>query len=219
MTSCEHAERFSTERDHLRTYCEGPADIGDDVWLHAKYFTYRNDVGLVAGCDFNVMFTIDCLASHLWPKIKDFNLWQNAHDHYYSGVVGDLEGRTFRISVRPNDPGPHQYQVLRVIPENLIVIYQPVPKGGAEQVYLPGMGGVSAGFHAMTLSEHGARTLVTFLMEHASVMELASEGQGMTEEQALGPWRDKKMVPEWLRKWRDDFIPTLKSLVYNSKTV
>jgi hypothetical protein len=198
----------------MRSYVEGPADHQGDVYLQAKYFTCRSDIGMVAGCDFNVMFTIDRPARVVWPYIQDFNLWQNSYGHYYSGAFGDLEGKTCRISAKPNDPGLHQYQVLRVIPEYLIVVSQPVLDDGTASTGLPGLGVVSPGFHVVMLNEHGGKTVVSILMEHASLMEGVSGTQTMTEEQALSPWRDKLMVPEWLRKWRDDLVPTLKELVY-----
>lgn len=204
-----------------RRYYEGPSDIRGDVRVHGRFFTYRTDAGLVSGCAFNVMFTIDRPAREAWPYVKDFNLWQNAYNHYYSGVVGDLEGKTFRLSVKPNDPGPHHYRVERVIPEYLIVFNQPVPTTEEETRSLkalgyPGVYAVSPGYHVFMLNEHGGKTDVTIFMEHATVM--APRNQKMTDEEALAPWRGEKKAPEWLRKWRDDFIPTLKKLVYEGRS-
>jgi hypothetical protein len=67
------------------------------------------------------------------------------------------------------------------------------------------------------LNEHDGQTVVTILMNHASVMERGSPTPHMTDEAALRPWRNEKAVPEWQRKWREDFIPTLKKLVYAGK--
>src|SRR5262249_29731254 len=105
-----------------RTYYEGPSDVNADERIHARYFTYKTKDALVAGDCYCIMFTIDRPAKEVWRYLRDFNLWQNEHHHYYSGVIGDLEGQTFRLSDKPNDPGPHYYEVLKVIPEYLIVI-------------------------------------------------------------------------------------------------
>jgi uncharacterized protein YndB with AHSA1/START domain len=187
-------------------YYDGPAETQGDVRLHQRYFTYPSDAGWVAGKCFNAMFTIERPAREVWPHLKDLNRWQNPYGHYYSGVVGDLEGKTFFISDKPNDPGPPKaaiwsYEVLRVIPEHAIVVTQPIPKDGST-------GGIRPGFHVFTLNEHDGKTVVTVLMEHAS------RNKDMTEEEALVPWQ--KMAPESQRKWRDSFIPTLKKLVYES---
>jgi hypothetical protein len=183
-------------------YYEGPAEILGDVRLHQRYFTYKTDAGWVAGKTFNVMFTIERPAKDVWPRLKDFNPWQNSYGHYYSGVVGDLEGKQFCISDKPNEPGPYQYEVVRVIPEQLIVVLQPLQEGGSTDA-------ISPDCHVVMLSEHDGKTIVTFLMEHAS------RNKDMTEEEALDPWR--KMAPESQRKWRDIFIPTLKRLIYQGQ--
>ena len=190
-------------------YYDGPADSRDDIQLEQRYFAYRTEGGIVAGCDFNVSFTIDRPTTQVWPYFKDFNLWQNSYGHFYSGVLGALYSRptlelgaeSFRIGDKPNDEGPHQYRILRVIPERTIVIYQPVPPDGTTS-------GVSPGFHVFMLLRHGNTSLVTGLMEHAL------RTQDESEEQALAFWR--KETPEWQRKWRDIFIPNLKKLVYEN---
>ena len=206
-----------------RTFYEGPSDVQGDVHLRIRYFTYQTAEGLVAGRNTNEMFTIDRPAKSVWPYLKDFNLWQNAYGFYYSGVVGDLEGRSFQISSRlkrsessdedrfeslvsakidPNEPlqqSPFKYDVLRVVPEHLIVISQPVPEDGST-------GGVSPGFHVLMLNEHSGKTVVTFFTEHAA------RTQDKTEEEALAPYREGSQ--ETLRKFRDCFIPALKKLVY-----
>jgi hypothetical protein len=194
-------------------FYEGPTDVRGDVRLHFRYFTYRTAMGLAAGCDMSIMFTIERPAKEVWPYVKDFNLWQNAYQHYYSGVLGDLEGKSFALGMNPNDLGPHRHEVLRVVPEYLLVVSQPVPKDGTPSG-LPGVDGISPGFHVVMLNEHSGNTVVTVFMEHASY---ASRTQDMTDEEALGPWRRPEMASEWHRKWRDDFIPTLKKLVYEGK--
>jgi hypothetical protein len=134
--------------------------------------------------------------------------------------MGDLYSRedlglgteTFRIKVKNNPAMMAQlglptdgefetgdYVVLRVIPEHLIVQFQPVPEDGSN-------GGVSPGFHVTMLNEHDGKTVVTTNMEHAARVP------GKTEEEALAECR--ATIGDPLGFWRDHFIPALRSLVY-----
>jgi len=203
-----HSERGAVQDP--RYYDEAPV-IQGDVSLHARYFTYKTEAGLVAGDNFSVMFTIDQPRKEVWPYFRDFNLWQS---FYYSGVVGDLEGKPLRLSTSPNEPGPCQYIVRKVIPEHLIVLDQPVPEPGYQGLRW-WLGGVSAGFHVFMLSENTGKTIVTVLMNHASVMERASQRQEMTDEEATRPWRE--LVLDGMSTWRDDFIPRLRRVVKEGK--
>lgn len=178
-------------------YYDAPAQIYDDVRLSRRYFTYRIGEELAAGKLASVQFTLDRPAKEVWPYFKDFNLWQNSRDHYYSGVLGDLEGRTFRLSKTPHEPGPHQYKVAKVIPEHLIVIDQPGPWDGGPQPY--------DGYSVFMLDDQDGKTLLSILMQHS----IRTNDQ--TEEQALNYWR--QMESALTGKWRDAFIPTLKKLV------
>jgi len=213
MTIDKQQQQIAEGTGQAPHYYEGPTHIHGDVRLHQRLFSYETNAGLVAGWNMSVMFTIDRSAKEVWPYLKDFNLWQNSYDYYYTGVVGDLyssqEGnlgeKTFRIGSKPNNPEslyPFEYKVLRVIPERLIVIFQPVPEDGSN-------GGVSPGFHVFMLSEHDGKTVVTIEMEHAN------RSQGKTEEEAVGIWREA--APEIERFWRDIFIPDLKKLVHKGK--
>jgi hypothetical protein len=196
-------------------FFEAFTDTRQDVHLHGRYFTYRNSQGLVAGATVNVSFAVAKPVSQVWPYYKNFNLWQP--HHYYTGVVGDLEGKTFGISDRRDDSNiEHIYQVIRVIPEHLIVFFQPPAKEGTD-TGLPGLGIVSPGFMVFMLEERNGGSVANILMEHASLMERFQATPKMTEEDALQPWRDPKMVPEWLRKWRDDFIPAFKAVIQKSE--
>ena len=115
------------------TFQEGPADFHLDVGVHQQYFTHETPAGgPVAGKTLNVIFTIDRPAREVWPYFKDFNLWQNCYQHYYSGVVGDLEGKPLALAAgaRPEIFGPPQYTVARVVPEHLIILFQPVVNDG-----------------------------------------------------------------------------------------
>jgi hypothetical protein len=191
-------------------YYEGLADVSGDARQHRRYFTYKTDAGLVAGTATSVMFTIDRPSEEVWRYFKDFNLWQNSYHHYYSGVVGDLEGGTVRLTVGSDLSDPNrpwgEYQVVRVIPRYLIVKSQiPKPQFWPEHGRIEGIGG----FMVFMLNEHEAKTVITILMQHDRVTK------DVTEEQALGFWQTT--APENLMKWRDFFIPTLKTLIYQNK--
>jgi hypothetical protein len=195
---------------HAPEYYEGLSDINGDAYQHRRYFTYRTNAGLVTGTTTSVMFTIERPAKEVWPYFKDFNLWQNSYHHYYSGVVGDLEGETVRLIIGSNLNDPNrpsaEYKVVRVIPHYLIVKSQiPKPQTWAEHGRIDRIGG----FMVFMLNEHDAKTIVTILMQHDRPTN------EMTEDEALGFWR--KTAPENLMKWRDCFIPTLKQLVYDDR--
>jgi hypothetical protein len=213
------------------TYHEGPIESDGDVRLNRRWFTYETDAGLVAGSILNVMFTIDRPVSEVWPYFKDFNLWQNSYDHYYSEVVGDLdEGQTFSISSTPNTPGLHHYEVVRVIPEQTIVLSQPVPpdepngapdadRSGESGTWkghrLPGTGGVSPGFHVFVLTHDDGKTVITVMMQHASLMARGESAREITPAEAVDSWRE--IGADGVMKWRDIFIPNLKKIVYEAQ--
>ena len=190
-----------------RTYYEGFSDINTDEKIHQHYFTAPSESGLVAGVSASVMFTVDKPARDVWPIISDFNIWQREFDHVYSGVLAQLEGKTFSLGIKraPTDPPrPHYYEMVKVIPEHLLVINQPVPKDGTTAGF-PGIPGVSPGFHIFMLNEHGDQTTISIYMEHAACAGTSDV------QQAIEPW--KKLVPEWQRKWREDFIRALKKSI------
>lgn len=193
-----------------RTYHEGPTHINGDEKINDRYFTFRTEAGrLAAGVIGNVMFTIDRPAKEVWPVLKDFNRWQREHKHEYSGVIGDLEGKAFHLKIDASQPGPYSYEIVKVIPEYLIVTHQPLPKDGSSGG-LPGLGGVSPGFHVFLLNEHEGKTTVTIFMEHAAVAESDDV------EEALRPWK-KVVDAEWLPKWRSGFIRTIKRIVHEGQ--
>jgi hypothetical protein len=188
---------------------QGPRRDEGDLHLNRQFFTYEIDAGLVAGSLLSVMFTIERPAKDVWPYFKDFNLWQNQLSHFYSGVVGDLEGDEFFLTLDKDKRG-WRYDVLRVIPEHVMVVSQPFPEPG-EDVSVPGHGVVSPGFHVFMLNEHEGKTVATILMQHASLMADAAAGETMTAEEALEPWSG--MGVEGVRKWAEDFVPTLRKLI------
>ena len=156
-----------------------------------------------------VMFTVDRAASKVWPYLKDFNLWMNSYGYYWPGVLGDLYDREerdfdqkrFPITIKKPGAAPQDvncYQLLSVIPEYLIIMYQPIIPGDTHC-------GVSPGIHVFMLNEHDGKTTVTITMEHAT------RTPGKTEEEALAPWHD--IGQEVHRFWRDIFVPELRALV------
>ena len=195
-------------------YYEGPAtpDVDNEVYLHERLYTYEASDGLVAGWVMNVMFTIDRAAHQVWPYFKNFNLWQPHHQ--YSGVIGDLEGKTYTLRMSADAPEPsHKREVIRVIPEHVIVTSSLLPEDGSVWPGLPGRGGRKGGFSVFQLNGHAGRTVVTVFMEHGAYTR---ERKPPDVDAVLAPWREKDMAPEWQRKWREDFIPTLKKVVYGA---
>jgi hypothetical protein len=173
-------------------WTDGPADVDGDVRIHQRFYTEDTEAGKVVGKTLSVLFTIDRPASVVWPHLKDFNPWQNDYGHYYSGVIGDLEGQTFRIGASPDDlDGEHQYKVVRVIPEHVIVVLQP-------QMAKPGQ---SPDSHTIMLNEHGGTSTVSIVMQHATLLDDPAE-----EEETAAFYRE--VAKESQRKWRDIFIPT-----------
>jgi hypothetical protein len=183
-------------------------DIDGDLRQHGRYYSYLNEHGLAVGVTLSVMCVIDAPVTDVWPYYKDFNSWQSSYDHHYSGVVGDLEGQPFNLRI--GDFEPIDYQVIRVIPEYLIVFNQPIPKEWPD--IFPGLGLISPGFMSFGLDEYDGETHIAIFMEHASVMARTEDIDTTTEEDAIGPWRP--MLTDGVRKWRDIFIPNLKELVH-----
>jgi hypothetical protein len=198
---------------HAPHYLEAHKDQNDDVHLRTRLFTYDTDSGIVAGGVWNIVCTIDRPVKQVWPFFKDFNLWMNSYGYYWPGVLGDMytseerdvDRKTFPITIKkPNEP-PREvnlYQLVNVIPEHMIVLWQPIVEGHPH-------GGVSPGFNVFMLNEQAGKTLVTITMEHAT------RATGKTEEEALAPWRE--IAKEVHAFWRDIFIPNLRKLAYKDK--
>jgi|SRR5579872_7257314 len=198
---------------HNPHYFEAHRDKNGDVHLHTRLFTYDTDAGIVAGGVWNVVCTIERPAKIVWQYFKDFNLWMNSYGYYWPGVLGDLyaseerniDKKTFPITIKkPNEP-PRQvnlYQLVHVIPQHMIVLWQPIVEGHPH-------GGVSPGFNVFMLNDLGDKTLVTITMEHAT------RATGKTEDEALAPWHD--IAKEVHAFWRDIFIPNLKKLAYEGR--
>jgi uncharacterized protein YndB with AHSA1/START domain len=208
-------QHSTTGQGTLRSphYFDGPVDSQGDEKLRTRLFAYHTDAGVVAGGVWSVIFTIDRPAKQIWPYFKDFNLWMNSYGYYWPGVMGDMYTReerdfekgTFRITVKkPNETAQefNHYQLLSVIPEHLIVFYQPILEGDVH-------GGVSPGFNVFMLNEHDGKTIVTITMEHAT------RARDKSEEEAVEAWRE--IAQKVHRFWRDIFVPNLKKLAYEGK--
>lgn len=145
---------------------------------------------MVIGVTINVVFTIDRPAKIVWPYFGDFNPWMNPGGYYVSGVVGNLYSKgdrflgreLYRFSIRSGDEPPKEnecdYEVLRIIPEHLLVVHQLLPEDGSS-------GGVCPGFHTHMFNERDGKTTVTNLMEHS--MGTPNEAEA---EKALVAWRE-----------------------------
>jgi hypothetical protein len=180
-------------------FYDGPVDVREEVQLSQRFFSYPGETGWVTGKTFNVVFTLEYPVARVWPYLKDFNLWQNDYGHFYSGIIGDMEGHDFTLTdTSSGETSQHAYRVVRVIPEHLIIVSQHPSEGAAVAC-------VSPDHHVFMLSEYAGRTIVTGLMEHAALFNET------VEEKALAPWR--AVAPESQRKWRDVFIPTLRQRV------
>jgi uncharacterized protein YndB with AHSA1/START domain len=184
-------------------YTDGPDDVHDDVRMTQQYYIHDTPSGRMVGKTSNVTFVLPSGPADVWPFLKDFNQWQNGDSHYYSGVVGDLEGKTFnlRLTADAEGRGPDQYHVLRVIPEHLIVLRQPGEwEGGAS---------VADGFHVFVLTHHRAGSLVSVFMQHARRVE------DREAEATAQAWL-REVASDSRRKWLEVFIPTLGKLVQAS---
>ena len=187
-------------------YHGGYEHVDGDVWVYGQTFSYRTGQELVAGATLSTRFTVDRPTRDVWPYLKDFNLWQAPAGYRYTGVVGDLEGKTFRLEADDTDIVPPESTVLKVIPEFMIVTSQGVPEGSS---YV-GLGGIPAGFHVLTLNNHAGTTIVSYMGEHASVMARGADADTMTIEEALLPWHEA--IKSAGDVWREKFIPAAKQL-------
>lgn len=196
-------------------YFDGYMHRSDGEMVRGRLLAYRTENGVVSGSRLTAIFTIDRPVTEVWEQFKDFNRWQNSGGYYYSpGLIGDVAGKTFRLSTEPNDGGPHQYEVLEVIPHYLIVIHEPAPEHSPAVQRTGGLGGVRPGFHAFALDDYDGQTSVTLQGEHISLAARGAEADAMTDEEAADRWRAINEGAGHL--WVDHFIPTLRGLVYEA---
>jgi hypothetical protein len=195
-----------------RNWYDGQEIEDGDLRIKLRLFTYATDKGLVAGATTNVVFTLKQPVRVAWPILKDFNLWQNDADHFYSKAAGDCEpGEKFYLEERGQTQGAETdrewYEMISIVPEYFFAFTQPPVTEGVSPG-LPGLGGVSPGSHVFMVNEHDGECLVTITMEHGSY---AAHDHDTSDDEALAPWRE--ITPEWPLKWRQSFVPVLKKLV------
>ena len=192
----------------------------DDFGYKQKNYTYMSAKGPVVGLVSSLICTIDRPSKDVWPYLKDFNSFEGPFGIRYAGEDGSLVVWGDLYSSDEHDLGQETLtygadtftsvpsRVLRVIPEHLLVLFETIPADGSTD-------GMSPGFHVFTLNEHRGQSFVSGIMEHAE------RTTDKTEEEALararyGPKqydRDASM-----RRWRDQFVPTLKALVYGERS-
>ena len=206
--STETAETWGEGTASSPKFREAYDETHDDLRISGRHFTFDTEEGMVAGASIDLTCTIDRPARDVWPYFKDHTLWQDAYHHYYSGVLGDLEGGSFGLSTDPNDFPKPRYDVIRVIPEHVIIVNQPIPDD--DYSVAPGhlSGGVNPGVMVFMLSEYGGQTTVNIFMEHRF------RTTSLTEDEALATFW---WMPDALLKWREVFIPALKMLVYDGQ--
>lgn len=197
---------------HAPTWYEATVEQHDDTRLQFRPFTFQTEAGLVAGTEFSVQFTLDGSPSEVWPIFRDWNQWMNSYGYFWPGVLAetyssedlDLGTQLYHLTVRLEGEPEFQagpYVTVRVIPEHLLVQFQPILADGPHN-------GLSNGFHVFMLNDQGDKTLITANMEHAT------RTTGKTEEEALAELVE--FAPKGLAFWRDIFIPNLKRLVNES---
>jgi uncharacterized protein YndB with AHSA1/START domain len=163
--------------------------------IRQRFFIYKEDGGIMSGDELSVMFTLDRPPREVWPYFKDFNVWHSAQN-YYTAVVGDCEGKTYRLGKSPNESAPFLYHVVKVVPEHLILCTGPVPEESHT---------FRDGIYVFMLTESEGGTRVTCFLQ------VATGPAKSTEEEVLKFWDGAG--PGVLEKWRDGFIPTLRKRI------
>ncbi|MDC0004661.1 hypothetical protein OAE19_09765 [Porticoccaceae bacterium] len=157
----------------------------------------EGDIAVTEGT-IDIEFTLPHPAKTIWPKMKDFNQWQNGYGFYYDRVVGDEEnGNLVYLSKKPNNRGVGgAYTVRKVIPEHLIYL---------DSVPSPTFSGHNI-FH---LTENNGITTINVYMEHTWRLPGKTEAEARTFA--------KTAVGRATKFWQEHFIPDLRTLVNNGK--
>ena len=192
-------------------WVEGKAYSYPDFSIRYRHYTHATKSGPVVGIVASIMFTLDAPSDVVWKYMKDFNTFEGPFGIQYSGVWGelytseehDLGKQTLTYGGAYEDWTSVPSQVVRVIPQHQLTLFETIPADGSS-------GGISPGFHTILLNDHNGKTVVTAVFEHAERIA------GVTEQEALqqsmwGP--DKYDTETSMKRWRDDFIPTLKKLI------
>lgn len=191
-------------------WVEGSDTVSGDFGYHLRHFTYMTGEGPVVGLTANLQFTIDAPSDVVWTIMKDFNTFEGAIMHFsapwgdsYTSETRELGDKTLQYGPRAGGPMSTPAQVIRVIPRQLLSMYETIPADGSS-------GGISPGFAVVLFGEHGGRTTVTAVFEHAERLS-----KGTTEAQALatskwGPKRFDHATPT--SKWQNDFVPLIRKM-------
>ncbi|RSU68613.1 hypothetical protein [Sphingomonas sp. S-NIH.Pt3_0716] len=190
---------------------EGSDTSEEGFGYHIRHFSYMTDAGPVVGLTASLMFTLDVPSAIAWEFVSDFNSFEGPFGFRFSGAWGrlydseehDLGQQTLRYQTSTGE-WSEPARVIRVIPQHLLTLFEPVPEDGRN-------GGISPGFQTVVLNDHDSRTTVTAVFEHAERLP-----PGTTEEEALarsiwGPGGFDSTEPT--RLWKDEFVPLLRKMV------
>ena len=191
---------------------EGVDVTRDDIGFHQKHFSYMTKTGPVVGIVTNIMFTLDAPARVVWKYMKDFNTFEGPFGIKYTESWGDLHTdeeqrigtRTLRYGAADGTWNSGPSEVVKVIPQNQLTLYETVPSDGST-------GGVSPGFHTILFTEFGGKTTVTMVLQHtARLAGLKNEIDGVRQAD-FGPVKyPHAQAVKW---WIEQFPPLLRNMV------
>ena len=200
--------RFGTVTDP--NWTEGSDTVSGDFGYHLRHFTFTTDQGPVVGITANLRFTVDAPSDVVWKIMKDFNTFEGAvmrwtapwGDSYTSETL-ELGEKTMRYGPRAGGQLSAPAQVIKVIPRQLLSMYEAIPADRSS-------GGISPGFSVVLFGEHAGKTTVTAVFQHAERLP-----KGTTEAQALetSRWGVKLFdhaTPT--AKWQKEFVPLIKKM-------
>jgi hypothetical protein len=192
----------------------------DDFGYKQKNYSYMTAKGPVVGLVSSLICTIDRPAQEVWPYLKDFNSFEGPFGIRYAGQDDSLAVWGDLYSSEEHDLGQEiltyggakntwksvPSRVIRVIPNHLLALFETIPADGSSD-------GMSPGFHVFTLNEHQGKSHVSGMMEHAERLKYKTEEEAM-DNSMWGPKRYN--YSDSLSRWRDQFVPKLKELVYGT---
>ncbi|MFW2853505.1 hypothetical protein ACM61V_16570 [Sphingomonas sp. TX0543] len=191
-------------------WIEGRDTESGDFGYHLRHFIFMTDQGPVVGITANLRFTVDAPSEVVWKIMKDFNTFEGSVMHYtapwgdsYTSETLELGEKTFRYGPRAGGQLSAPAQVIKVIPGQLLSMYETIPADG-------GSGGISPGFSVVVFGEYAGKTTVTAVLQHAERLP-----KGTTEAQALetSKWGDKRFdYATPTSKWQNEFVPLIKKM-------
>lgn len=179
--------------------------------IHFRNFTYMTKSGPVVGIVASIMFTLDVPSAVAWKYMKDFTTFEGEFGIRYTGVWGEMDTseerelgqNTLQYQGSKGEWSSVPSQVVRVIPQHLLTLYETIPADGSS-------GGVSPGFHTVMLNDHNGKTVVTAIMDHAERLPNLTEQEAF-DRSMWGPGKYDQDAS--MKRWRDQFVPTLRKLV------